>query len=243
MTREGGRDVVRESLRSWLVAIGAITLLVAMLARWAGAADGVRMRDRQLADSAAAAAVHQVAVKRRAAIAAGRVFIGTEAPHRAAQEASDRVFARNATAIAIARAARDSARAAAADSSRSLPALRLELRRAADQISGLADALEATRDTVRQERAAAAERIVAAVAAARAQDALVAAQDTLEARRQDQVTTRDAARPPWWRRALGFSCQLATTAGGAGLGAFAGGPGGAMVGAGAGLAGGAIACR
>ena len=227
----------------WPIAVAAVALGVAMLARCAGAADGVAARDRALADSAASAAVHQVAVKRRAAIAAGRVFIGTEAPHRAAQEASDRVFSRNTIAIAVALAARDSALAAAADSSRTLPELRLELRRSADQITGLTRALEATRDTVLQERAAAADRIVAAVAAARAQDALAAAQAALDARRRDQLTTRDAARPPWWRRALGFSCQLATTAGGAGIGALGAGPGGAMVGAGAGLAAGAIACR
>ncbi len=223
-----------------LVAGGLVA--IAALARCSGAYAGARARDQQLADSAAAAAVQHVAVKRRAAVAAGRVFIGTEAPHAEAKAATNRVLERNDAAIATARDVRDAALAAAVDTLRTLPELRLELRRSADQITHLAAALEATRDTVLLERAAAEDRIVAAVAAARAQDALDRAQQELEGARQRQLAVA-RARPPWWRRALGATCLLATAAGGAGLGSIAGGPSGAMLGAGAGLVGGRLACK
>lgn len=223
-----------------LVVVGIFALVAA--ARCNGAYVGARARETAIADSAAAAAVHHVAVKRRAAVAAGRVFIGTEAPHVEAKSATNRVLARNDSTIAVAIAVRDSALAAAADTLRTLPDLRLELRRSADQITDLTAALEATRDTVLRERAAAEDRIVAAVAAARAQDALDRAQQQLDGARVRQIATRER-RPSWLRRALGATCQAVTTVGGAGLGAIAGGPGGAMVGAGAGLGAGAIACR
>jgi hypothetical protein len=233
---------VTRGLWAFWVSFVALVLILLGIARWSGAGWDARARDVAIADSAAAAAVHRVAAKRRAAIAAGRVYVGTIAPHVAAKGATNRVLARNDSTVKAALALRDSAIAAAADTLRALPELRLELRRSADQITGLTAALEATRDTVLQERALAEDRILAAVAAARAQDALVAAQDALDGAREDQVATRDARRPSWLRRALGATCQAVTTVGGAGLGALAG-PGGAMLGAGAGLAGGALACR
>jgi hypothetical protein len=223
-----------------LVVAGILAIVAA--ARCSGVAAGRDARDQQVADSAAAAAVHRVAQRRRAAIAAGRIFISTEAPHVEAQAASDRVFARNDVAIAAALVVRDAALAAAADTARALPALRADLRRAADQISVLTVALQVTRDTLLEERATAATRIATAVAAARAQDALVVAQDELDGARQVQLEVAQR-RPSWLRRAVRASCALVSTAGGAGLGAMAGGVGGAIAGAVTGHGAGAIACR
>ncbi len=233
--------VARDARVIGLVIVGI--LAVAAAARCSGVADGRRARDQAIADSSAAAAVHEVATRRRAAIAAGRLFLSTEAPHVAAQAASDRVFARNDVAIAAALEVRDSVLAAAADTARALPALRAELRRAADQISVLTVALQVTRDTLLHERATATVRIAAAVDEARALWALDSAAVQLDSARVRQVDVRDrSARRRWWQRALGGSCRAVLTVGGAGLGALAGGVGGAMMGAGAGVTVSAVAC-
>lgn len=230
----------------WRLIVGLVlaALLLLQLARCQGAADAREAREQVIADSAAAAALHRVGAVRRTAQAAGRVYIGTVAPHVEARAATTRQVDRTLSAVAAAEAARAAAERVLTDSSATLKELRVELRRSADVVGVLTVQVVALVDTLQRERAAADARIAAAVAEARALWQLDSASVTLDSARVNQVDVRDAAlRRPWWRRALVFTCQGGTTAGGAGLGAMAGGTGGAMVGAVVGLVGGAAACR
>jgi len=224
-------------------AAGALlVLLVLALARGAGARGALTAREQAIADSAAAAAVRVVAAARDRAIAAGRAYATTVAPHVEAQRASDRTTARTPAIVLAALAVRDSALAAAADSSRQLPELRGMLVQSAGQLGALAAQLRAVQDTLGQERIAAALRIRAAEERAVALGAQIAAAAALDSARVRQVTAT-RARSPWYRRALAVACELTTTAGGAGFGALAGGVGGAIGGAGLGLGAGKLACR
>lgn len=225
-----------------LSAIAVAALVLLAFARGSGARAERESREREIADSAAAAAVRVVAAARDRAIAAGRAYTKTVAPHVDAQRASDRTTARASTVVAAALATRDSALAAAADSSRQLPELRGLLVQSAWQIGALAAQLRAVQDTLGQERIAAALRIRSAEERVVALEAQIAAADALDAARVDQLDLA-RKRPPWYRRALGAACELTTTAGGAGLGALAGGVGGAIGGAGLGLGAGKLACR
>lgn len=233
-----------DRVRPWAGVIGGVVgvVLVLLVARWSGAAAALTAREQVVADSAAAVAVRRVAVARDRAIAAGRAYAKTVAPHVDAQRASDRTTARTPAIVTAALATRDSALAAAADSSRQLPELRGMLVQSAWQIGAIAAQLRAVQDTLGQERIAAALRIRKAEDRIVALERQVAAADALEDARQDQIDVAKKRRP-WYQRALGAACEITTTAGGAGLGALAGGVGGAIGGAGLGLGAGKLACR
>lgn len=214
-----------------LVAIAVVGIALLQLAQCQGAATARARREQAIADSSAASALARVGGIRRRAQAAGRVYVGTVAPHARSVAATDRQLGRTSRAIAAADSARASAERVLADSSATLKVLRVELRRSTDVLGVLRLEVAALKDTLLRERAAADQRIAAAVAEAMELKALDSASVTLDSARVRQVTTRDARRPRWWRRALGVGCEGATVGGGAGVGALAAGPGGAAIGA------------
>jgi hypothetical protein len=233
--------VTRDVRSISLVVVGILVVVAA--ARCSGLAEGRRARDIAIADSAAAAAVHQVAQRRREAIAARRVYVSTITPNVEAAAAVDRTVHRTAHAVDVARAVRGSALAAAADSARALPELRLELLRSADAIADLSVQVVALVDTLALERAVAAARIDAAETVMAVDSSLVVAQDTLDVRRVNQLTTRDGPRRTWLARAWRSSCGAWLASAGAGLGAILGGPWGAVAAGGLGAATGQRTCR
>lgn len=223
--------------------LAAMALLMLALARWTGGGAARADRERQVADSATAAGARTVARIRQGAIAAGKYYLTTEAPHVRSIEASDRTVARARAAADAAEAQRLAALEAAADSARTLPELRLELTRSAVTIGALQLQVVALSDTLLEERAAADRRIRAARAHADSLERVIVAQDSLEVARVRQLAAADRQRPRWWQRLFALSCESGGAAGGASIGALTAGPPGAAVGAVVGVLGGAIACR
>lgn len=140
----------------WRLIVGLVLGGIVLLqrARCQGAGDARRAREKEVADSAASVALHRVGTVRRTAQAAGRVYIGTGAPHVDARGSTDRQVGRSLRAVATADSVRTAAERVLADSGATLKQLHVELRRSADVIGMLEVQVVALVDTLLQARAA-----------------------------------------------------------------------------------------